>query len=60
LQDNIQVTAEDFHQNLIPTKISFFDIKESRRITTFGCGLEYIVAVENMRNIYSWGKNKDG
>ncbi len=40
--------------------MELFDVKENKKITAFACGLEYVVAIENMRNLYAWGANKDG
>lgn len=37
-----------------------FSIRENKRVTYLATGLEYIVVVENRRNIYSWGKNDKG
>eukprot|EP01017_Pseudomicrothorax_dubius_P031314 TRINITY_DN3984_c0_g1_i5.p1 TRINITY_DN3984_c0_g1~~TRINITY_DN3984_c0_g1_i5.p1 ORF type:complete len:875 (-),score=162.05 TRINITY_DN3984_c0_g1_i5:35-2659(-) len=45
--------------SLVPTLISFQDGKQ-RRITSIATGREFIVAVENNRNLYSWGNNEHG
>lgn len=43
-----------------PSLVLTFSIRENKRVTYLATGLEYIVVVENRRNIYSWGKNDKG
>ena len=43
-----------------PTLISTFDIRSNRRVTLIASGAEHILAVENGRKVFSWGKNTEG
>lgn len=37
-----------------------FKLSENRKITSFGVGFNFVFAVENKRNLYSWGCNSNG
>ena len=43
-----------------PTQVPRFDIKSNRRVTLICTGSEYILAVENNKKTYAWGKNSEG
>ena len=43
-----------------PTLVSRFDIKANRRITLVCTGSEHILAVENGKKTYGWGRNSEG
>ena len=43
-----------------PTLIPKFDIKANRRVTLICTGAEHILAADNNKRVYAWGKNTDG
>nr|CAD97691.1 nd6 protein [Paramecium tetraurelia] len=51
---------ETIAETSYPSQVLTFSIRENKRVTYLATGLEYVVVVENRRNIYSWGKNDKG
>ena len=43
-----------------PTRVPKFNVKSNRRITLLCTGTEHILAVENNKKLYAWGKNSEG
>ncbi|KAL4495629.1 hypothetical protein ABPG72_014098 [Tetrahymena utriculariae] len=56
----IKINVQTLITSTLPTLLSFFDIKENRRVSFIACGAEYCMAIENRRKIYGWGKNDQG
>lgn len=57
----VNVTADQKIQvETLPTMVSFFRVMDNKRVTYMATGHEYVVVVENLRNVYAWGKNSKG
>lgn len=56
----LQLNAKKLAITTLPTKLSMFNLAESRKITHIAAGLNYNIIIENRRTIYAWGVNTFG
>ncbi|KAL4495630.1 hypothetical protein ABPG72_014099 [Tetrahymena utriculariae] len=59
-EKKINIIQNDISKETLPSVVTFFNIKENRRITYIAAGYEYCMAIENKRLVYAWGRNTDG
>ena len=59
-QPEINNKVIDLPSECLPSIVPQFDIRQNKKVTHVATGYYHVIAVENYRKVYSWGRNYEG